>query len=156
MEIKIRNMEEKDLKEATDLIMRLKKFNAEHDPLFTTTEDLMDNVMDYLKKTINNEEMEALVAEDNGKIVGMMLGEIRDRIFYEPRREIRVRDIYLLPHYRKRGLGKKLFEEIEKSVKGKGVDIITVEFPDENLLAHKFYSSLGLRSLMCIYGKAIK
>ena len=156
MEIKIRNMEEKDLKEATDLIMILKKFNAEHDPLFTTTEDLMDNVMDYLKKTINNEEMEALVAEDNGKIVGIILGEIRDRIFYEPRREIRVRDIYLLPHYRKRGLGKKLFEEIEKSVKGKGVDIITVEFPDENLLAHKFYSSLGLRSLMCIYGKAIK
>ncbi|MEM3312276.1 MAG: GNAT family N-acetyltransferase, partial [Thermoplasmata archaeon] len=92
----------------------------------------------------------------NGKIVGIILGEIRDRIFYEPRREIRVRDIYLLPHYRKRGLGKKLFEEIEKSVKGKGVDIITVEFPDENLLAHKFYSSLGLRSLMCIYGKAIK
>ncbi|PMP75379.1 MAG: GNAT family N-acetyltransferase [Aciduliprofundum sp.] len=156
MGIKIRKMEEKDIKETAELLIRLKKFNAEHDPLFTITDDIERNVNDYLKQSISSEDRVVLIAEDNGKIVGAILGEIRDRLFYEPRREIRVRDIYILPHYRKKGLGKLLLEELEKRVKGKGVDIITVEFPNENLLAHKFYSALGMRSLICVYGKSLR
>jgi ribosomal protein S18 acetylase RimI-like enzyme len=155
-DIKIRKIEEKDLRETGELIVRLKRFNAEHDPLFTITDDIERNVMEYLKNSIKGEDREVLIAEDNGKIIGVILGEIRDRLFYEPRREIRVRDIYILPHYRKRGLGKMMIDELEKRVKGKGVDIITVEFPNENLLAHKFYTALGMRSLICVYGKSLK
>lgn len=52
MEIKIRDLEENDLKEATELVLRLKKFNSEHDPLFALTEDLENVVMNYLKESI--------------------------------------------------------------------------------------------------------
>lgn len=156
MEIKIRDFEENDLKEATELVVRLKKFNSEHDPLFTLTEDLENAVMNYLKESITLETRDVLVAEDGGKIVGIIFAEIFDRLFYEPKREVRITEIYVLPAYRKKGLGKKLLDEMAEREKKKGCTILTVEFPTENLLAHKFYTSQGMRSIISIYGKIIK
>lgn len=40
--------------------------------------------------------------------------------------------------------------------KKKGCTMLTVEFPTENLLAHKFYTSQGMRSIISIYGKTMK
>ncbi|MEM0135269.1 MAG: GNAT family N-acetyltransferase, partial [Thermoplasmatales archaeon] len=66
-----------------------------------------------------------------------------------------VTEIYLLPEFRKGGLGKKLLEALIEKEKAKSCNIITVEFPSENLLAHKFYTSLGMRSILSIYGKKV-
>lgn len=156
MEIKIRDLEENDLKEATELVLRLKKFNSEHDPLFALTEDLENVVMNYLKESITLETRDVLVAEEGGKIVGIILAEITDRHFYEPKREVRITEIYVLPAYRKKGLGKKLLDEMADKEKKKGCTMLTVEFPTENLLAHKFYTSQGMRSIISIYGKTMK
>jgi len=156
MEIKIRDLEENDLKEATELVLRLKKFNSEHDPLFALTEDLENVVMNYLKESITLETRDVLVAEEGGKIVGIILAEIIDRHFYEPKREVRITEIYVLPAYRKKGLGKKLLDEMADREKKKGCTMLTVEFPTENLLAHKFYTSQGMRSIISIYGKTMK
>ena len=155
MEIKIRDLEENDLKEATDLVVRLKKFNSEHDPLFALTEDLDNVVMKYLKESITMDSRDVLVAEEEGKIVGIVLAEIVDRLFYQPLKEVRITELYVLPAYRKKGLGKRLIDEIAKKEKKKGCNIITVEFPNENLLAHKFYTSQGMRSIICVYGKML-
>ncbi|MEM2615449.1 MAG: GNAT family N-acetyltransferase, partial [Thermoplasmatales archaeon] len=96
-----------------------------------------------------------LVAEADGKIVGMIMGEIVERHFYEPLKELMVTEIYILPEFRKKGLGKKLMDSLIQKEKSKGCGIVTVEFPTENLLAHKFYSGQGMRSIISVYGKKI-
>ncbi|MCL4447713.1 MAG: GNAT family N-acetyltransferase [Thermoplasmatales archaeon] len=155
-DIKIRDLKREDLKEATNLVMRLKKFNSEHDPLFNVSEELEKNVTEYLASAIKLETRDVLVADFKKKIVGVIMGEILTRPFYNPSKELRVTEIYLLPEYRKGGLGKKLLDSLIEKEKGKSCNIITVEFPSENLLAHKFYTGLGMRSILSIYGKQLK
>ncbi|MGC8663860.1 MAG: GNAT family N-acetyltransferase, partial [Thermoplasmata archaeon] len=136
--------------------VRLKKFNSEHDPLFALAEDLDNTVMKYLRESITLDTRDVLVADEEGKIVGILLAEIIDRGFYQPQKEVRITELYVLPAYRKKGLGKKLIDEIINKEKNKGCGILTVEFPTENLLAHKFYTSQGMRSIISVYGKSLK
>jgi ribosomal protein S18 acetylase RimI-like enzyme len=154
-EIKIRDLKEEDLKDTANLVIRLKKFNSEHDPLFVVTEGLEQKVTEYLSSAIRLDTRDVLVADNGGKIVGMIMGEIIERHFYEPLKELRVTEIYVLPEYRKSGLGRKLISSLIEKEKSKGCGMVTVEFPTENLLAHKFYTSQGMRSIISIYGKKI-
>lgn len=154
-EIKIRDLKKEDLKSAANLVMRLKKFNSEHDPLFNVSEDLEKNVTGYLESAIELDTKDVTVADLNGKIVGLIMGEVLDRPFYHPNKELRVTEIYLLPEYRKGGLGKKLLDALIEREKGKHCDVLTVEFPTENLLAHKFYTRQGMRGILSIYGKKL-
>lgn len=154
-EIKIRDLKKEDLRDASNLVMRLKKFNSEHDPLFSVSDDLEKNVAEYLDSAIGLDTRDVMVAELNGKIVGAIMGEVLDRPFYHPSKELRITEIYLLPEYRKGGLGKRLLNSLIEREKGKHCDVLTVEFPTENLLAHKFYTGLGMRGILSIYGKKL-
>ncbi|MCL4333243.1 MAG: GNAT family N-acetyltransferase [Candidatus Thermoplasmatota archaeon] len=154
-DVKIRELKKEDVRDAANLVMRLKRFNSEHDPLFTVSPDLEKNVIEYLESAIKLETRDVLVADFNGKIVGAIMGEILERPFYQPGKELRVTEIYLLPEYRKGGLGKRLLDSLVEKEGVKGCNILTVEFPSENLLAHKFYTGLGMRSIMSIYGKKL-
>ncbi len=155
-EIRIRDLRKEDLKDATNLVVRLKKFNSEHDPLFSVSPDLEKNVAEYLESAIKMETRDVLVADYKKKIVGVIMGEILNRPFYQPGKELRVTEIYLLPEFRKSGLGKRMLDVLIEKEKGKSCNIVTVEFPSENLLAHKFYTSLGMRSILSIYGKKLE
>jgi ribosomal protein S18 acetylase RimI-like enzyme len=155
MKVNVRDLKQEDVKDASNLIIRLKKFNSEHDPLFSISEDIEKNVTEYLSNAIKLEDRDVLVADYDGKIVGVIMGEILDRPFYQPAKELRVTEIYLLPEYRKTGLGKKLLDTLIEKEKEKSCRVLTVEFPTENLLAHKFYTSQGMRSVISIYGKKL-
>jgi ribosomal protein S18 acetylase RimI-like enzyme len=133
----------------------LKKFNSEHDPLFSISGDLEKNVTEYISSAIKLEDRDVLVADHDGKIVGVIMGEILNRPFYQPAKELRITEIYLLPEYRKTGLGKKLLDSLIEKEREKSCGVLTVEFPTENLLAHKFYTSQGMRSVISIYGKKL-
>lgn len=155
MKVNIRDLKKEDVSGASNLIVRLKKFNSEHDPLFLISEELEKNVNEYLNGAIELDTREVLVADSDGKIVGLIMGEVLDRPFYSPGKELRVTEIYLLPEYRKMGLGKKLIDALVEKEKGNCCSVLTVEFPTENLLAHKFYTSQGMRSIISVYGKKI-
>ncbi|MEM2056403.1 MAG: GNAT family N-acetyltransferase [Thermoplasmatales archaeon] len=154
-DINIRDLREEDLNDVANLVVRLKRFNSEHDPLFSVTADLERKVLEYLSSAIRLDTRDVLVAEADGKIVGLIMGEIVERHFYEPLKELMVTEIYILPEFRKKGLGKKLMDSLIQKEKSKGCGIVTVEFPTENLLAHKFYSGQGMRSIISVYGKKI-
>ncbi|MCL5680552.1 MAG: GNAT family N-acetyltransferase [Candidatus Thermoplasmatota archaeon] len=155
MDIKIRDLKEDDLRESAALIVRLKKFNSEHDPLFLLNDKIEEAVNAYLKSSLRLENRDALVAEHLGKIVGVVMADIVDRMFYEPLKEARITELYVLPEFRKTGLGKKLIEAVAEKEKKRGCAMISVEFPTENLVAHKFYTGIGMRSVISIYGKKI-
>ncbi len=155
MDILIRELKEQDIDEATSLLLRLKKFNSEHDPLFNLDENIEEEVKKYLKQAVREQFRDAFVAESKGKIVGLILADIVDRLFYSPRKEVRVTDIYVLPEFRKKGLGSRLLHELAQIEKKKGCSVITVEFPTENLVATKFFKGEGMRSIISIYGKLI-
>ncbi len=155
MDVKIRKFEEKDLEQTKSLIIRLKRFNSEHDPLFNLNSNIEDIVKNYILESLKRDDVDIFVADYNGKIVGVIIAHIYDRRFYIPEKEVRIMDLYVLPEFRKNGIGRALLNYAANYEKEKGCSILTVEFPSENLLAHKFYSSIGMRSIISIYGKTL-
>jgi ribosomal protein S18 acetylase RimI-like enzyme len=86
----------------------------------------------------------SLVAEIDGKLVGYLLyhgGYDTDkgvRIFY-------IADLYVLPEFRRRGVGRNLIKELEKISKKAGVEKLFWQVFAPNFDARKFYWHIGAR-----------
>ncbi len=89
-----------------------------------------------------------LVAEDGGKIVGIVLGYVaphdaEDKLHQIPASPAMVQDLYVVPEYRSKGIGAMLMNEIEKFFKAEGCDQLTLEALVSNERSLTFYEKLG-------------
>lgn len=140
-----------DIGNAAQLIVRLKRLNGEFDPMFAVREDSLDRAKKYLEEAIAAETNVVLVAEEKGKIVGLVKADLRDRTFYEPKIAGAIVDFYIYPEYRRRKLGQRLIQTTINKLKQKGAQIVTAEFPAQNVIATNFYEKNGFRRLLCVY-----
>lgn len=150
----IRLITKEEVSKASELLARLKRLNGEFDPLLKTSDSLESEAKLSLEQAREDKDIIVLVAVDQAKVVGLVKGVIRDRVFYEPKKEGAIVDFYILPEYRRRTLGKELISEASRHLKKKGADLITAEFPSQNEIAKNFYDKLGFRSLTNVYAKA--
>ncbi|MGC8608403.1 MAG: GNAT family N-acetyltransferase [Thermoplasmata archaeon] len=151
---KIRKMKESDMESVMDQLLRLKRLNSEFDCTFSVSEDSRDEIEKYLKKIINDNDHVLLVAEVDGNVEGILMADILYRIYYEPKYEGRIREFYVMPEFRRHGIGKQLLDAFRKEVQPRGVMLITAEFPSLNVIASEFYKRIGYRELVKIYGQA--
>lgn len=151
--IKIREGAEKDVEEIASLLIRLKRLNGEFDPLLKVRGDALEKAKDLARKALKERDDLVLVAEKKGKVVGLINATLREREFYEPRLEGAIIDFYVLPEFRRTGLGKRIMNEAVKKLKSRGAEIITAEFPSQNRIASSFYEKLGFRAIVSIYAK---
>ena len=150
----IREITSSDVEGAADLIARLKRLNGEFDPLFRPSDKVDQDSLSTLKTRISNKDYIILVAISQSKVVGVIKAAIRDRIYYEPRKEGAIVEFYIMPEYRRGKLGKQLFDSMVSALRKKGAELITAEFPSQNEIASKFYNKLGFRSLTNVYAKS--
>jgi ribosomal protein S18 acetylase RimI-like enzyme len=150
----IRTIRKEEISKASELLARLKRLNGEFDPLLKTSESLEKEAKQALDQALEDKDSIVLVAVDQAKVVGLVKGVLRDRVFYEPRKEGAIVEFYILPEYRRRTLGKELISEASLQLRKKGADLITAEFPSQNEIAKNFYEKLGFRSLTNVYAKA--
>ncbi|WP_069806499.1 GNAT family N-acetyltransferase [Vulcanisaeta thermophila] len=150
----IREARESDVEKLVDLVVRLKRLNGEFDPLFGARNDCAERAREYLSEAIHNADKHlVLVAEDNGKIVGVLKADIRERLFYEPSREGAIVEFYVMPEYRRKGLGRSLLLRAIELLHERGAQLITAEFPSLNQIAINFYNKMGFRPLLSVYAK---
>ncbi len=146
--IQIRRAEEKDVEALVDFIVRLKQVNEELDPMYITRENLAETVKAYVERSLKDTNTILLVAECEGKIVGMVRAAILDRMFYEPRMEALITDIYVHPSYRRRGVATALIERLAEEARRKGVGLLAAEYPPGNKIAERFFARLGFKPLL--------
>ncbi len=151
---KIRRMKDSDMESVMDQLLRLKRLNAEFDCTFSVSESSGEEIEKYLKKILNSDDHVLLVAETDGNVSGILMADILYRIYYEPKYEGRIREFYVMPEFRRHGIGKQLLDAFRKEVQPRGVALITAEFPALNVIASSFYKSIGYRELITIYGQA--
>ncbi|GAB6943577.1 GNAT family N-acetyltransferase [Vulcanisaeta sp. JCM 14467] len=152
--VTIREARESDVDVLVDLLVRLKRLNSEFDPLFSTRSDCAERTREYLLNTIrDNKNHLVLVAEDMGKIIGVLKADIRERLFYSPSIEGAIVDFYVMPEYRRKGLGRTMLEKAIMMLRERGAQLITAEFPTQNQIAVNFYNKMGFRSLVSIYAR---
>ncbi|MEM2203077.1 MAG: GNAT family N-acetyltransferase [Sulfolobales archaeon] len=151
----IRIARKEDVEQISDLVLRLKKLNEEFDPLYTVRQEAPEVVRKYISDSLGREDVITLVAESSGRVVGVIRTEIRSRIFYEPLIAGVITDLYVLPSYRRKGVGEALISSLTKILKSRGVTLISAEFPPMNKIAVEFYTSLGFKPLLYVFFKEL-
>ncbi|MEM1946926.1 MAG: GNAT family N-acetyltransferase [Candidatus Caldarchaeum sp.] len=151
-EVVFRKAEKRDIPSLVDLNIRLKRLNEEFDPLLRVRSDIADKSKQYFETAMSSPNSLVVVAEDGGRVVGFIKADIRERTFYEPRMEGNIVEFYLLPEYRRKGVGANLLEYAVKLLKEKA-EIITAEFPSLNEIAVEFYTRQGYRGIVSIYAR---
>lgn len=150
--MEVRRAGNRDEEAVADLIVRTKRLNNEFDPLFSVVEDAAQRALSYVQASLRNPAVLLMVASEGGKVTGVLRGEIRDRLFYEPSREGFITDFYILPKYRRRALGHSMLDKATQELRRMGAQIIVAEVPTRNEIAHSFYSKRGFRSIVQHYG----
>ncbi|MCI4364772.1 MAG: GNAT family N-acetyltransferase [Thermoplasmata archaeon] len=140
-----------DLPVLVPLLLRLKRLNEEFDPLLRVRDDAESQAREVLKASLNDPKAILLAAEgvgpDRDKVVGFVHAILRERPFYTPEMEGVIVDIYLLPLYRRHGVGEYLLKEISSQLKAKGAGVVIAEFPAQNEIASRFYAKRGFRAI---------
>lgn len=151
-QVVFRKAEPRDISRLVELNTRLKRLNEEFDPLLRVRADIAETSRTYFEKAIQSPDSLVIVAEDGGKVVGFIKADIRERQFYEPRMEGNIVEFYLLPEYRRKGVGAQLLDHTIKLLKERA-EIITAEFPALNEIAVEFYTRLGFRGVVSVYAR---
>ena len=159
MPITLRAATAADIPGLAPLLVRLKRLNEEFDPLLRVRPDVESRAVEILKRDIANPDAVVLAAEgtgaDAGKVVGVVRALVRERPFYTPEKEGVLIDIYLLPLYRRKGVGEYLLEETTQRLKAKGAGIVTADFPVRNEIAVRFYAKRGFRAITALHARSL-
>ena len=87
---------------------------------------------------LGNYQSIGLVAEDDGVIVGGLLGFVDS---YADEDFFYVSEIFVVPEYRKHGIGKNLLKELEEEIKKQGISVVQLMSIEPNEV---FYGKCGL------------
>jgi ribosomal protein S18 acetylase RimI-like enzyme len=150
---RIRLAKENDVENIASLVVRLKKLNEEFDPLLKVRDDALKRAMDDYHESVNRKDCVVLVCEEKGKMVGVMKAKLRERVYYEPKIEGAIVDFYVMPEYRRKGLGEDFVNTMSEELKKRGAGLIVAEFPFQNKIASTFYQKLGFRPVIGIFGR---
>jgi len=80
-------------------------------------------------------------------LVGAARVKILEREFYVPNRVAVIEEIYVMPAYRRSGVGEAILDYLTSELKGLGVDSVTARFPAKNVIAVSFYKKRGFREI---------
>jgi ribosomal protein S18 acetylase RimI-like enzyme len=148
-----------DVPALVPLLLRLKRLNEEFDPLLKVRDDAEQQANEVLRSQLADPKAVILAAEgvgaDKDKVVGFVRALVRERPFYTPEWEGVIVDIYLLPLYRRRGVGEYLLREISSALKAKGAGVVTAEFPAQNEIANRFYAKRGFRPIQLLHARSL-
>jgi ribosomal protein S18 acetylase RimI-like enzyme len=157
--VHIRPATEGDVSALAGLLLRLKRLNEEFDPLLKVRPDAEEQAIELLRAEIRDPKAVILAAEgvgaDQDRVVGIVRAGVRERPFYTPENEGVILEMYLLPLYRRHGVGEYLLRETSTRLKEKGAGIVTAEFPSQNEIASRFYAKYGFRPITALHARTL-
>lgn len=155
LNLRVRLAGEKDRENIVDLLVRAKRLNEEFDPLLKLSTNLTDIISRYIDETLRSTKALLIVAEHAGRLVGVLKADLVDRVFYDPPLEGIIKELYILPEFRRKGVAKILVSEASKTLREKGAGLITAEFPSQHKIAVEFYEKMGFRPIFSKYAVEI-
>ena len=158
--VHIRTATASDLTALVPLLVRLKRLNEEFDPLLKVRPDVEARANSVLESDLAQPKSLLLCIEgagpDRDKVVGVVRATVRERPFYVPEVEGVILDIYLLPLYRRRGIGEYVLRETTRRLKERGAGIVTADFPTRNEIAVRFYAKRGFRPITALHARSVE
>jgi GNAT superfamily N-acetyltransferase len=147
--MKIRKATQKDISSIIECSKEFHKcgtalFNEKERKLFKFKKNHFSILKKLLQKWIRSKKAKIFVAEVDGSIVGFMIATINKiASVYEHEKEIHIEGIFIRKGFRRKGIGKKFFEEAERWAKDKGIYSIGLTVLLKNKDAFSAYKKLG-------------
>jgi ribosomal protein S18 acetylase RimI-like enzyme len=156
MPVTIESLQFADLDKASGLIHKFWGLNGEFEPTLELDEDYLEEIKKNVKMSIADERQIVLVARDEQKIVGLIRVEVRDNPYYGKKLIGKIIELYVVPAYRRAGIAAALVDRVSESLSGQDMEILTAEFPTQNVLAASFYESNSFAPFITVYAKKLK
>lgn len=104
----------------------------------------------HVRETIlGNEDWCVFVAEVEGKVIGQMMGVLRDPYpVFEPGRYGHVSDVVVNPKTRRSGVGRALFEAVKQWFRQHGVSYLQLTVAHNNSVSQAFWRAMGCSDYM--------
>jgi ribosomal protein S18 acetylase RimI-like enzyme len=103
----------------------------------------------FVRESLTKGRSLLLVARAGGVTVGYLLANISgDFLFDVSERFCMISDLFVVPEFRRNGIGKRLVLECMKKTKAKGFASVRLNVLPENEVAIKLYQKLGFRIFM--------
>ncbi len=141
----VRRMSRSDADAVTKLWKGTVEYHASIDPRLAVREDAGRSFRRFLNRSIGaSDDVIMLVAESGGRIVGFLIGVIRDQapVFVRSRHGYIV-DIYVDPAFRRKGVGRKLVEAAEEWFASRGLDHVRLRVSAANDSGIAFWKGIG-------------
>ncbi len=150
----IRKAKIKDIQQIAQSAVELLKHHANLDPYFAPINNAKDIYTQHFKRCIYAPKKQLLVAEHNGEFAGYALIEITSR---PPVLKVKsmgvVNDIFVLEKFRKKGIGKELFDGMldwikNKKSKREPLDYIELSVNIKDAVSQKAWAKYGFKEYM--------
>ncbi len=142
MTIKIRKFEKQDLSQVLDLCRYIRNYHIDMmDGYFAPQND--EEEQKLFLDSLTNSDIFAGVADDDGKIIGLALAQIKNAPYLIGKKIINVDNIVVSDDNQKSGIGKLLMDAIYDFAKTNNVPEIKLSVFNGNIKALKFYEKYG-------------
>lgn len=134
-------------------IVELRLLSQEHfeksNPLiWRITEEGKKLLKQKVENDIANSNVQILLAEADGETIGYVQGEVTSRSDHMPRTVGQVSLMYVVKQFRRKGVGRRLMEELCKFFNSNKAEDLTVRYIIGNKEAEGFWRKLGFESII--------
>lgn len=157
MSFNLRDAEDTDLEIIQELSVKLSEKEAEEfdstiDPQWNTSEEATE----YFETRITEEDGFAVVAEEDERIVGYIVGGLRNAEEYRNELDIaELETMYVEPGHRSQGIGTRFVDRFESWAEEHNADRMRVEVTSQNEDGIRFYERNGLQDYAQIMEKEL-
>ncbi|HXF81329.1 MAG TPA: GNAT family N-acetyltransferase [bacterium] len=148
MTVQIRRATTRDVREMLPVWGELAGFHADLDPAFTPSPHWPREYGAYLRTLISRDDALAVIARDEGQIIGYAIGRITALPpFFERRYRGYIHDVYVRHPFRRRGIARRMVQEILRWLRDRGVPLVELTVAANND-AVGFWQRLGFSIYM--------
>ncbi len=153
--VTVRPPREGDEEALARLILRFYSLNEEFDPAWSLAGDAEEKAAAVARGYVSGGEGLVLVAEVEGRLAGYVKAVKREYPLLGNPLMLVIEELYVLPQFRGRGIGRVLIAEVERAARSMGAGAVAAEVPAKNSVALSLYNGQGFRELSRVYIKQV-
>lgn len=154
--LKIRKARLSDVPKITELGLEILNYHRKLDDYFTPSKEAKVAYQQFFRKCIYSRKQLLLVAEKDDQIIGYALAGVGSRPpVFKIRKIGLLNDMYILPKYRRLGVGKDLYEAVSIWFKEKGLKYVHLHFHNNNYIGRKAWAKYGFNEFMSLSRRKI-
>ena len=149
MEITIREATMEDMPSMLKLWTKLMEFHRTLSTHFELADDAENVWESFVRKQLDELNSLLIVAEFSGSIVGFSLASIQSNIpVFKINKYGVIYDLFVEETFRKRGIGRKIFDFAREWFEQNGVEHLQVSVAHHNPLAQRFWHAMGFTNYL--------